>query len=311
MSNIQIFTFVFYSDEGVTVSNRVAKWLSDLMRWPLTWREDQLPTEPLDVLVLVGGTYTFCKCLQQTAPMIERAERIIWLQNDYTVYPPIDDGAAQSPFRRAFVRRREQGKAPVDYWTTCREYADKTPQSRLINWNQLMWKPDVGSWSPDGEDLFYYGSYRKDREVYFDKYFLNPTVPVWVSAMGKKFDKYRSDKVYVEDRTPLNRFFVELGRHGLGLYIEDRRSHVRYHSPSSRFYEMLSAGLPMVFDSHCEGMLKRAGVNTEQFQVSVPSQLPRLMERRHEMGVMQRDMWWKDYRSELTLQVLDAWRDYR
>jgi hypothetical protein len=86
-------------------------------------------------------------------------------------------------------------------------------------------------------------------------------------------------------------FFDVLGTHGLGLYIEDRKSSEEFHSPANRFYEMLSAGLPMVFMPESGSMMRKAGFNPEPYSVSNQRDVKRMMAQREDIGKKQREEW--------------------
>lgn len=317
MRNAAIFSFVRVSENSMVASVRIARWLHEFLDAPLVWDESIGDMRDLDTLVIVNGAYGFSKCLEPLSHAILGARQIVWVQNDYTIIPPKDEGDAQSPFRRAFVMRKERGDRPVSFWSTCHKWSER-PGSSYVNWNALTFDPkydpkEITRRRKSASDhLFYYGSFRdgsgkSSRVPLFDRYFKDPRVPTKVSSPVGKFEERYPGIVPMGAIT--ENFYVELGIKGLGLYIEDRKSSEEFHSPANRFYEMLSAGLPMVFAPECGSMLRKAGFNPEPYVARNPREIERLMARREEIGSQQRAEWVPDklhFRNVLINQVCAA-----
>lgn len=302
-----IFTFVRYSKNSMVASIRIARWLSEKMAVPVYDQTNihDIKNKSDDLLIIVNGAYGFCPCLAELAVLIKAARRIVWVQNDFTIVPPKIESAGVSPFRAAFRERHEAGKPHMDFWTTCEDWQGFTPGSRYVNWNALTFdqKYDPKHIAEKREmsernikSLLYYGSYRaasgkSSRVKYFDRYFKDPQVSTVISSPAKQFaENYKSEKIEYWDSMKEN-FYGLLGGFGLGLYIEDRLSHERFHSPANRFYEMLSAGLPMVFQPEAESMMARAGYPIGSFIANSARSIPALMEKREEIGEEQRRRW--------------------
>ncbi len=296
-----IFSFVKISETSMVASVRIARFIAERYHLPIHTDENLLGPH-LDLLIVVNGAYGFSKHLATLATAVKRARRVVWVQNDFTIIPPKDDSLGVSPFRAAFRERREMGKPHMDFWTTCEDWSSFTPLSRYVNWNALTFDENydpkvIAKRRKNTSDfLLYYGSYRhasgkSSRLRYFDRYFADPQVPTTISSPAKQFrEKYTSSKITHMGVFDLD-FFNMLGTAGLGLYIEDRMSHERFHSPANRFYEMLSAGLPMVFQPEAESMMKRAGYDISNYTASSASAVKRLMARREEIGELQRKEW--------------------
>lgn len=296
-----IFSFVRVSDNSMVASVRIARYLSRKLSAPIL-SDDQIAKTRLDLLVIVNGAYGFSKYLADLAVAVLAARRIVWIQNDYTIIPPKIESQGVSPFRAAFRERHEQGLPHMDFWTTCADWEKFTPSSRYVNWNALTFDPEYSPKviaerrSSAKSNLLYYGSFRggggkSSRQVYFDRYFMRPEVHTIISSPARQFrERYVDEKIQHEDAIR-DDFFGRLGTSGMGLYIEDRMSHERFHSPANRFYEMLSAGLPMVFQPECGTMMRRAGYDPMPYQVNNIRDIPRLMKRREEIGEAQRADW--------------------
>lgn len=295
----KLFSFIKNHPGSMQASLGIARMISSEIDAPIVTEED-VGEEPLDVLVIVNGAYAFSgkSVLEALGTAVREARIVVWVQNDYTIIPPKPDSGAMSPFRRAFVERRLGRKSDAMYWTTCEDWA-KLPGSSYVNWNCLTFDEDAaGKNHPGGaEDLFYYGSFRENRRRYFDRYFASPGVPTTVSSPSKKFPE-NYPKITVVDKLPVGTLTEELARHGMGLYLEDRASHSHYHSPPNRFYEMLSAGIPILFQPECGGSLRRGGYDTTPWQASTSIQVRRALDSREKWGREQSETFLEKARAE-------------
>jgi hypothetical protein len=98
-----------------------------------------------------------------------------------------------------------------------------------------------------------------------------------------------------------------------GLYIEDERSHSEFHSPANRFYEMLSAHIPIFFDVTTLRMLGQAGIYPhENWIAATPEELHRKLTRidLRVMRAEQHNLWHADYKLGLAEQLKMAWSDH-
>lgn len=329
-----IFSFVPVRDTSMIASVRIARYVADKTGYPVYW-QDEIADMKLDLLIIINGAYGFSKHLPALAAAVLKARRIVWVQNDYTIEPPKITSNGVSPFRAAFRKRHEAGLPHMDFWTTCEDWAKFTPESLYVNWNALTfdqnYDPKIinSRRKAANDDLLYYGSFRSDgnmgkegyrtgkkgREKYFDRYFKWPEVNTTISSPSKAFrEKYEvmgSKKITYADAIKED-FFGTIGRYGLGLYIEDRMSHERFHSPANRFYEMLSAGLPIVFQPECGTMMRRAGFNPEPYYVHKAKDIKRFMDNREDVGKEQRKLWIdgkpEQFRARLDEQFFNAWQ---
>lgn len=337
---VKIASFVRVSEHSMVASVRIARFIQDIvgcsLHWPISYEgqkiwNEPIDDEPLDVLVIVGGAYAFAgnDVLESLASAIRDAKRIVWCQNDYTVIPPKVTGNAKSPFRAVFRERHEQGKEAVHFWTTVKNMSVPSSgrvesgfvfgeYSRYVNWNCLTFDPTEPVPFEEREfpdTMIYYGSYRNastgrmTREPYFIRYFAEPSVSTVISSPSKKFrENFDHPKIVHIDKLP--DLQKDLAQFGLGLYIEDRKSHDEFHSPANRFYEMLSAGLPMVFQPESMGMLKRAGYDIGGSVAWGVDEIPKLLRKKHELFSQQRKDWMSVAAAERELlpeQVLESW----
>lgn len=310
----KIFSFVKCPPTSIIASVRIARMLSDELQLPIV-TDESVADESLDALIVVNGAYAFCSCLPALGEAIFSASRVVWVQNDYTIIPPRIEGDAQSPFRKAFVDREKQAKPRTDFWTTCEKLQSATPGSQYVNWNCLTLDSAGGAIVAErredaGSTLLYYGSYRANRRREFARFFTEPKIETVISSPSPKFSQEFKHRLIRHETKIEGDLYAYIGRHGLGLYLEDRLSHSEFHSPANRFYEMLSAGLPMVFQPECGTMMRRGGYDPTPYQVSKPLDVARMMDKREKIGAEQRREWLvkaRAERRELPKRVQAAW----
>lgn len=304
-----VFSFIRIAPDSVIASVRIAKFIAKTLDVPLI-DDETIKETRWDVLILVNGAFSFCSHRDDVAVAVRRAKRIIWVQNDYAIYAPINNGAAESTFRKAFIIRKDRGLPDMDHWTTVKAKATMTKGSRYINWNTLTaLKEPLPCNRMSSNDLFYYGAFRSGRSRTFDQYFRSKKIELSLSSSNKKFSE-RYPHATMISSIPRDGFYRELNHHGLGLYIEDPRSHKEFHSPANRFYEMLSAGLPMVFEPDAEGMLGEAGYDISKFIAQNQRDAVKMLRYRRRIQRQQRDEWWSDFRDQLRQTLRRSFRHY-
>lgn len=319
----KIFSFLKMNHNMVFPSAKITRRIARQLDLDIVW-DESIANEDLDVLMIVNGAYAFAgkALLEAIGSAISSARRLVWVQNDYTIIPPKHVGSAESPFRLAFRKRFEAGMPDVDFWTTCEDLASPGMSkrghrcgagSRLINWNALtVEEREPKPWADRlfADSLIYYGSYRMDREKYFDRYFADPRARVTISSPSKKFEeKYTSPWILHESK--LEDVYGYLSDFGLGLYLEDRTSHKLFTQPANRFYEMLSAGLPMVFQPESVPMLRRAGYDAEPFEVRYPGNFQKFLVEAPGILEFQRREWYAralEENAAIDPAIADAWR---
>ncbi len=309
----KVFNFVKPSFTATLNSNYLSKLISDTLKCPLVWDKDTC-SEPLDLLIVVNGPYAFSGGLEYLAKAARQAKRVVWVQHDYTVVPPKPTSKGQSPFRACWRLRQKAGLPDMDYWTTVQQYADMTPLSSYVNWNAMAYHPltleEMGKHrSRASKDLLYYGAYRLGRVPYFHRYFDDAPVPVTISGERPQWKENWGtlSNVNIIKAIPRPTFYQELAHHGLGLYIEDKKSHTLFCSPASRFYEMLSAGLPMVFQPESVPMLKQAGIDATPYVIESPQDLVTFMRKKNQISAEQQTNWSSDYHGALVKSIKKAY----
>jgi hypothetical protein len=321
-----LFSLTKHGENTMVASARIASYLSRLLGLPVV-DDASIAGEAhskIRTLVVVNGVYSFVKqsTLAALGEVVERVERIIWVQNDYTITPPTHDGTAETPFRRAFRTRHFAGLAPVDFWTTVEAMSSPEravrkrrvagPLSRLVNWNCLTLEPREPLPEPRLRDrAVYYGSYRLNRKHKFDAYFGDPRGGVrWeISSPSRRFSE---EYLGVAHQPKFANVVSGVAEYGVGLCLQDAASDKEYHSPPNRFYEMLSAGVPIAVDSACEWVLERAGYECDEYLSRSSRDVADVIARRDEVVAEQRRAWMAraaEERESLDAQVRDLWRE--
>lgn len=281
---------------GSTIASvRIGRWLSILLGIPLHDDAHINDEGALDNLFIVNGSTLYCKWLPQIAVAVRQAKNVIWVQNDYTLPPPKAESLAESPFRRAFADR----KLVPHYWTTCRENSGLTPNSAWVNWNVLGLDHAPVKAPLTSDQFLYYGAYRESREKSFiEMYSAIGVERLTISSTSGKFPEEILVPPFRED------LYQHIAAYGMGVYAQDERSTWKQHCPATRFYEMLSVGLPMCFMPNCRETLMVYDINVENFVLWDRDAADRMISARKDIAEEQQAMWsgWK-YIEELTDQV--------
>lgn len=249
----------------------------------------------------------FCDWLEELAELVANADRVIWVQQDYTLKPPAPESNAQSPFRKAFAER----KLRPAYWTTILHNV-LHKDDKYINWNQLTWDPQPFRPLPEDVALMYYGAFRENRLEAFKRWLAGAPYHVQVSTTTLRGKKFKALDPTIEILPPFTGI-ANMPMARASIYIDDDKSQKQFHSPANRFYEVVSAGIPLFFDPRSIPMLQRARIFVEdQWIVSGPGELYHKLDKMDldKMRQEQRDLWGKDYIDDLKQQVLQAWENF-
>lgn len=300
---------------GSTVASaRVARFIVETLGRdsPFTLVDDRdgahcvAKAHTIDTLFIVNGPMAFCDFLPQLSLLVRMASRVVFVQQDYTIMPPKPESKAESPFRKVFADLQLR---PI-FWTTVRKNV-QTSKDQYINWNQLTYDPQEFKPMPADQHLLYYGAYREKREPLFKKYLANAPYDVHVSTTnlrGKKFKALDENILII----PPFSHIANIPMASASIYIEDPLSSKEFHSPANRFYEMLSAGIPLFFEASTLGMLAQASIFPRDSWVTYNSlDLYKRMEilDLDTMRREQRELWDADYVDNLEMNVLNAWHD--
>lgn len=117
----------------------------------------------------------------------------------------------------------------------------------------------------------YYGSFRKDRSKYFNKYLDENII---VSTHSKNENKFREAGVtsVIQKRIDWNN--TGLFQFKYSLYIEDEITHTNYNHLANRFYEALNYGCIPIFSEESRQTVEQSGYEvSEQYFITNSSEL--------------------------------------
>lgn len=249
-----------------------------------------------DVVFVKYGLLAFSEHRRLAIEILNRAGRVINLENDYSFVPD----------RRL--------RAPDEVWSTVEG------RTRYCNWNVLTrhgtegWiqqiKENIPYFSSRDKNrgVVYYGAYRPDRVSYFEKYLRHAPYPVTISS-------FRGEKnfgVLCPNARLMPAFRDPDGpaQWEMTLYLEDTASHELYCSPANRFYECLHMGLPQAVDERAAGTLSRAGVpDVHRFAVNSKMNVRAMLCDAPAVAHEQQFMWRRDYAADLHEQFETAMRE--
>jgi hypothetical protein len=133
------------------------------------------------------------------------------------------------------------------------KYVDKW---NFVNLNSLVFDPISSTKEKKG--CVYYGSFRKDRALSFQKYLKGY---VTVSTHQKNREKFSTINVHGPFIDRINWSKDGLLDFKTSLYIEDEINHDNYNCLANRFYESLNYNVLPLFDGNCKNTVKLSGYN--------------------------------------------------
>lgn len=131
----------------------------------------------------------------------------------------------------------------------------------ILNLNSLIYSPkpqpkQQGLFEEQRNGCIYYGSFRKDRSLYFKKYL---DENILLSTHSKNIDKFR-----LAGATSNVGKRIDWGKDGLfpfkqTIYLEDEKTHIFYNYLANRFYEALNYDCTPMFSNECRGTVDLSG----------------------------------------------------
>lgn len=243
-----VLNFMKCSPNSIVASNRIATYISMLLGCELIDNKDAIFETKYDRLFVVNGPLAFCDFREQVQELCVNAKELIWVGNDYAIKMP------------KYIKDRE-------HWVFS-AYENKYgfKNHALVNWNQLTFYKNMKISNGGIAGLTYYGAYRDDREVYFQRYLASKKYPVNVSTSARAKPSFEKINPQIQfwngkDLVPA------LSKFDTTIYIEDVTSHKVYCSPANRFYESLSAGIGVLFDVNTEHTFDQAGIDVKKWIV--------------------------------------------
>jgi len=170
-------------------------------------------------------------------------------------------------------------------WALCRDYGKKfhvianheAKASKVVKKNVLTWNivnlntliydkrmPRINLPWGMKKDILYYGSFRKGRLKYFEKYFDESFI---VSTSKRNIKKFEDSDISAKwmDNLKWHKIDDTLFEYRSTLYIEDIKTHKYYNYLANRFYEALTYRIPCFFDATCLQTIDLSGYPIKNF----------------------------------------------
>lgn len=258
------------SPTSTVASCRIAKLLAEELGCEIMHRYDEDKVKAYDVVFVVNSPSAFCEYIDQLVEICRLSDRLIWVMNDYTIYPPTQ---LRNMLYEADRKLEMWGTLPkLPYAYHGRKTYGNLPRDadHVLNWNALSYSPVPEVCPPSlrpNPGVVYWGAFREYRLNGFNRYFWNvkrDTLPITVSTSLKASDKFARHYPNIGLLGPLVPNLTEqLSLWPATILIEDTMSHSVFCQPPNRFYEALSAGLAIFVDWEASLTLKTAGYEVD------------------------------------------------
>jgi hypothetical protein len=129
------------------------------------------------------------------------------------------------------------------------------------------------------ENCIYYGSFRKNRTKYFEKYLKGR---ILISTHPKNIPKFQEINVSGPFQPRVNWKTNGLDLYKTSLYIEDTVTHTHYNFLANRFYESLNYNVFPLFDINCKNSIELSGYTVPEF--AMVSTEDNVIEVTHHLG---------------------------
>lgn len=249
-------------DSTTLASARIARFLRSQLNIPWIVDDDHeaavAKKDAIDGNIrrvyLVNGPPAFCTFREDLASIIRHCATVIWVQNDYTIYPP----SQVNKVLRARGWVNDKGHTdPPNIWTTIPDRCRK-PTDHYVNWNCLTFEPVEPESKTREKKLFYFGAYRNGREDSFSTYLPDNNSTV-ISTTARAKAKFEDLLPRAEVVGPVDNVIEECAKYRYGIYLHDKSSCARFMSLANRFYEMLSARMLIFVAENAVGTFEDAG----------------------------------------------------
>lgn len=243
------------------------------------------PNKNFDLFV-VNGPPAFCSFREEIAEMVKRCRRWIWIQNDYTIYPPSQVNKVAR--ERGWVNDKGHIQ-PQAYWTTIPARVTR-PQDRYINWNALTFQPNQGAREGRRNGFIYYGAFRGNREERFIQYLPHDAIISAPSRAQKRF----AEIGFFTFVPPMEHLLTDLRKYQATAFIQDERSDKKFMSLPNRFYECLTAELCQFVSAESVPSLETAGYTVDlKWVVEDHSEISARMRNARRIANAQSEAWYR------------------
>lgn len=298
---------------SVRIAKVVAKWLDLPIIDSLEASQHFVATHGFpEKILLVNGPPAFCSWREALADLVKECDTLVFLQNDYTIYPPSQVNKVMRS--RGWVNEKGHVKAP-HVWGTIPYKFDECQSAHYVNWNELTLgtKTHWVDHTRRASGIVYFGAYRQGREECFQRYFNSRApYPITVSASaqaGKKFAELNHD---ISVHKPWDNVVEALSEYRATIYCQDEYSNKHYTSPANRWYEGLAAGVAQFIDYESVDTLVHAGVSVDDSWIVMDHHdVNRRLRNWRRIAAAQQEENWKNPMSSMRRKVRKLYGDIK
>lgn len=272
MSNHAVVCMQPLKNYSIQASNRIAWYvinkLKEVPGLNVTYcsEESEVANLPdnIDVMWYIQGVASFCGYVHLLKDLTRRSKFLVSCKNDHN--------HASIPTQLNQVTRDEGLGIPVVLISTLEADSNGLQKnthidfdrSMFLNWNQLTYN-ELEPVPYEEDALFYHGAFRDDRKLKFQRFFDTSKFRVVVSSTsGPAQRKFLEVDPNIEMIPKSLDLMKDLRRYKASLYIQDKRNDTKYGCPANRFYECVSAGVPMLFEERSRMTLEKAEIKFEE-----------------------------------------------
>ena len=226
--------------------------------------------------------------------VVKKSNNPIYVTNDYKLLYPCG-------------HTRDINPKKYIYWSTIADYNGRLCKNLIyVNWNKLSYDPLPLRKEYEFDKCIYWGAYRLHRVNYFKEYLNNKKVTISTSKRAEKgFVEVCPEAKIVRN---FERLYSSIRRYACTIYLEDYTK--KYCSPANRFYEAISAGVPMFFQAESVNHMKTAGYDVRKYVVNNKKELLNKIKNSGEV-MKEQSLWRRDYIKELNEEVDKAIKEIR
>lgn len=308
------------TETSTLINPSIATFIANTLKIPALYKpEDVLDAQP-EIVIVVNGLGQFCRARKEIGEVISKCKKFVWVMNDCLVQFPRPHSIGSSELL-AGVRAGMNKGMEFSYWSTVPKVVASTPTSRYVNWNAVAHHPErfdpKFNWERDAEKrVLYYGARRPRREKTFQRYFTGRgSEHVTVACPERSHPNWVKDFPNVQLVSPLARpIEPELRHYALGLYLQDDTKY--YESPACRFYELLGARVPVLFQPEAKAKLETLDTRypelsiADEWVVHEPGEFEKLLRKRRQLLESQQAFFGGiDHRKVLEARVRKVYRE--
>lgn len=221
-----------------------------------------------DIIVIVySAYYADYKGLSRLI-YLNHKKRLFFLINEYGLSPNADVNTALRTCGYEVIANYDEGTSGINHYVKFHQ----------VNLNvSAFYEMDNKPFHERTSKLIYWGRYRRNREKYFKKYFHDITISTSQknkrSFLGLRQKNTIIDRLclcsnYRHNKKISKSLFPEVNdieNYRYTIYIEDEYTHTHYNHLADRFYEAVSHGLIIFFDSNTKNTVRRSGYHIPNF----------------------------------------------